>query len=289
MRKSWSTVAGAARRCAVFIVLPAVAACTAGPAPVPERDGAAREVPRSPYGDGSPDLNGIWQALGSAHWDIEPHVATPGPVLEIGAVGAAPAGLGVVEGGAIPYQEWALERRAENAANRPGGDPEVQCVLPGVPRAMYLPLPFQIIQTPERIMMAFEYANAVRTIHMGEPYEGPIDTWLGTSNGRWDGDTLVIETTGFNIESVFGTAGWLDRAGNFHGAGLSVVERLTPLSADHLLYEATLEDPDVYTRPWTIRMPLYRRIEEGAQILEFKCVEFVEELLFGHLGKPGSR
>lgn len=167
MRKSWSTVAGAARRCAVFIVLPAVAACTAGPAPGPERDGAAREVPRSPYGDGSPDLNGIWQALGSAHWDIEPHVATPGPVLEIGAVGAAPAGLGVVEGGAIPYQEWALERRAENAANRPGGDPEVQCVLPGVPRAMYLPLPFQIIQTPERIMMAFEYANAVRTISLG--------------------------------------------------------------------------------------------------------------------------
>ena len=108
--------------------------------------------------------------------------------------------------------------------------------------------------------------------------EAPADTWMGWSNGQWDGNTLVIDTTGFVPYT------WFDRAGNYHSDALHVVERYTPVSPYHLIYEATIEDPDVFTRPWTIRMPLYRRFEGDKQLLEFKCTEFVEQLMYGELG-----
>ena len=238
----------------------------------------AYRAPRT--GDGKPNLNGIWQGINSAHWDIEAHSAAAGPVLELGAAGAIPAGLGVVEGGVIPYRPEALARRNENRANRLKLDPEIKCYLPGVPRATYMPFPFQIIQSQNHIMLVHEYAGAVRTIYMTNQVEAPADSWMGWSNGRWEGETLVVDTKGFNDLS------WFDRAGNFHSDALHVVERITARSADTLNYEATIEDPKVFTRPWKMSMPLYRRVEPNAQILEFRCVEFSEELLYGHLRKP---
>jgi hypothetical protein len=228
---------------------------------------------------GHPDLNGIWQAIGTAHWNVEPHTAAPGPVLELGASGAIPAGTGVVVGGAIPYRPEALEQRQHNRAQRLELDPEIKCYLPGVPRATYMPFPFQIVQSPEHVMIVHEYAGAVRTIYMKDHTEAPADSWMGWSNGHWEDDTLVVDTTGFNDKT------WFDRAGNFHSGALHVIERFSPRSADTLMYEVTIEDPNVFTRPWSMRMPLYRRVEADAGLLEFRCVEFVEELIYGELSK----
>lgn len=198
---------------------------------------------------------------------------------EMGAIGAEPAGQGVVEGGAIPYLPAALERRKQNFANRRTNDPEAKCYMPGIPRANYMPYPFQIVQSPKGILLVYEYASANRFVNMGKPQEAGSDTWMGTNNGHWEGETLVVDVTGLN-----GLA-WFDRVGDFASDKLHVVERYTRADRDHLSYEATLEDPSVFSRPWKISMPLYRRVEKGAQLLEFKCVEFAEELLYGQYKK----
>jgi hypothetical protein len=237
----------------------------------------ARDIPR--MADGRPNLNGIWQTLSTAHWDIEDHPAYAGPMSETGAIGAAPAGRGVVDGGPIPYRPAALEQRDLNFANRRTGDPEARCFMPGVPRANYMPYPFQIVQSDRDILMVYEYATSSRMIHMGEPEESLIDTWMGTNNGRWNGDTLVVEVTGLN-----GLA-WLDRAGNFVSNQARIEERYTPIGNAYLRYEARIEDPTVFTRPWEISLLLYKRVEPDAQLMEFKCVEFAEELLYGDLTK----
>jgi len=247
----------------------------------------AYRAPRA--SDGHPDLNGIWQALNTANYDLETHMARAamalregpyGPlpaadVLPLGAVGAVPGGLSVVEGGAIPYRPEALAKKKENQENWLTRDPEIHCYLPGVPRATYLPYPFQIFQSENGILITYEYAGAVRDVYLKDPGPPPVESWMGQSVGRWEGETLVVEVTGLNDRT------WFDRSGNFHSAQLRVVERYTRVAPDHLLYEATLEDPEVFTRPWTIRMPLYRRVEPGAQLFDFKCVEFVEELMYG--------
>ena len=276
VRRSKVRLAGVA--VVVLAAVTAVAAQTSG-----------YKAPRLP-GTNRPDLNGLWQALNTAHWDIQDHSAQPAPLLAMGAWGAIPAGRGIVEGNEIPYQPWALAKKQENYKKRMTvdpfdfavGDPELRCFLPGVPRATYLPFPFQIIQSQNVVLFSYEFADASRLINMENHREPPNDFWMGWSNGRWDGDTLVIEVTGFNGQT------WLDRAGNFHSEAMKVTERFTPLSPYHLQYEATIEDPKVFTRPWKIRMPLYRRIEPGAQRLEFKCVEFTEELIYGSLRKPAK-
>ncbi len=234
--------------------------------------------------DGKPNLNGIWQTMNTANWDLQDHPAYPGLPIG-GAIGAVPPGQGVVVGNDIPYQDWAMEQKDKNFTNRLTEDPEAKCYLPGVPRATYMPYPFQIIQGTEKMLIAYGYAEAVRTVHLDKenPEPAPIDSWMGRSHGTWDGETLVVEVAGFNGEA------WLDRAGNFHGSGLRVTERYTPISPNALMYEATLEDSDVYTRPWTIKMPLYRRLEENARLVEYKCIEFSEELLYGHLRKESGQ
>jgi hypothetical protein len=233
--------------------------------------------------DGKPDLNGIWQALNTANWDVQGHAAQAGQVIALGAVGAVPGGLGVVEGGEIPYLPAAAAQKKENFAKRLTADPEIKCYMPGVPRATYMPFPFQIVQTPRAILMAYEFASASRTIYMDKAPPSPADTWMGHSVGHWQGDTLVVDVTSFNDQT------WFDRAGNFHSDALHVVERYTPLSPDALTYEVTIEDPNVFSRPWKMNMPLYRRLEKNAQLLEFKCVEFVEELMYGHLRKQPAK
>jgi hypothetical protein len=233
--------------------------------------------------DGKPNLNGIWQAMNTANWDLQGHAAQAGQVVSLGATGAEPPGIGVVEGGEIPYLPAAAQKKKENYANRLKLDPEVKCYLPGVPRATYMPFPFQIVQTGKVVLISYEYDGAVRTIYMDNPGPAPVDSWMGWSAGHWDGDTLVVDVTGFNDQT------WFDRAGDFHSDMLHVVERFTPVSANVLNYEAIIEDPQVFSRAWKISMPLYKHLEKNAQLLEFKCVEFVEELLYGHLRKQPSK
>ena len=233
--------------------------------------------------DGNPNLNGIWQALGSAHWDIEGHSARHGAIVKLGALGAIPGGMGVVEGGEIPYKPEALAKKKENQENWVELDPAIKCFMPGIPRATYMPFPFQIVQTPEHILIAYEFASASRVVYMQRPdFEAPVDAWMGHSRGHWDGESLVIDVTALIDQT------WFDSSGNHHSDALHVVERYTPLSPDALMYEAAIEDPNVFTRPWKISMPLYRRLEKNAQLLEFKCVEFAEELMYGHLRKKTS-
>ena len=238
---------------------------------------------------GRPDFNGIWQALNEANFDLEAHTARPamalrpGPygalpaaqVLALGATGAVPPGLGVVEGGEIPYRPEALAIRRQNQQDWLNRDPEIKCYLPGVPRAAYMPYPFQILQSASALTFVYEYAGAVRNVALDTAAPPPADSWMGQSAGHFEGDTLVIDVTGMNAET------WFDRSGNFHSDKLHVVERYTRTSPDVISYQATIEDPEVFTRPWKIAMPLYRRQEKNAQILDFKCVEFVEELLYG--------
>ena len=243
-------------------------------------DPAASGFPRT--ADGRPRLDGIWQAMTSAYWDLRPHAAAHSPVPELGAIGAAHPGPGIVEGNEIPYQEWAREKQAENYANRLELDPETKCYLPGVPRAVYMPQPFQIFQTDDYVMIAYQYAGAVRTIHMNDPGPAPAESWMGWSIGRWEGDTLVVDVTAQLADT------WFDRAGNHHSDALRVVERYTPVGRDHIQYQATIEDPNVFTRPWNIALPLYRHIDAGARLMEFKCVEFAEEKMYGHLRKQAA-
>ena len=229
--------------------------------------------------DGKADLNGIWQAMNEANWDIRPHAASQGPVYSLGAAYSVPAGLGVVEGGDIPYKPEAAAKQKENNTNRLKLDPEVKCYMGGVPRSTYMPYPFQIIQGTNTMMFVYEYAGAVRVINMAAPTKAPADSWMGWSNGRWDGDSLVVDVTSLNDQT------WFDRAGNWHSDQLHVIERYTRVGPDALQYEATIDDPKVFTRQWKMSMPLYRRMEKNAQLLEYKCVEFAEEVLYGHLRK----
>lgn len=249
--------------------------------------------------DGKPNLNGVWQAMNTANWNLEPHSAAPNPVADrlIGAIGAIPAGLGVVEGGTIPYKPEARARLEQHRANLIKHDPEAACYLPGIPRATYMPYPFQIVQGGnDDILMVYEYANANRVIEMRDVDIPPIDTWMGTSYGHWDGDTLEIVTLSQGPGEVKLPGGvmepngvtWLDRAGNYLSPTATVTERFTKMGDNHIQYSATIEDPELYTRPWTISMPLYRRMEPNAQLLEFRCVPFSEMLLYGDLLEEGA-
>ena len=242
--------------------------------------GTTYRAPRTP--DGKPNLNGIWQAVNTANYDLLSHPAKPSPVIALGAAGAIPAGLGVVEGDEIPYLPAALAKKRQNAEKWLTLDPEVKCYMPGVPRATYMPFPFQVVQTPAAILVAYEFASASRVINMTGPVEDPVDSWMGYSHGRWEGETLVVESKGFNDST------WFSRAGDHHSEALKVTERYTPINANALQYEATMEDPKTFSRPWKISMPLYRRIDKNMQLLEFKCVEFVEELMYGHLRKQST-
>lgn len=242
---------------------------------------------------GKPDLSGVWQAMNTAHFDLEAHRARPamalrpgpnGPVpdkrvLALGAIGAVPAGLGVVEGGAIPYKKFALGKREENRKFWLDRDPEIKCYLPGVPRANYMPFPFQIFQEKNSMVFVYEYAGAVRSIFLKDPGPPPLPTWMGQSVGRWEGNVFVVEVTAQNERT------WFDRSGNFHSDKLKVTEKYELINPFTIAYEALIEDPEIFERPWKIKLNLYKRQGKEAQLQQFLCAEFVEELMYGHLRK----
>ena len=286
-RFSGSTMSVALAAAAVSAVIAVSVTRATGQAPRPARTA-----------DGKPNFSGIWQALNEAHWDLQAHAARPAivtqpgaypfayaevpaaPVLALGAAGGVPGSVGVVDGdGEIPYTPEAAATKLENAANWIDRDPELKCYLPDIPRAMYMPFPFQIVQSTNKIQMAYAVTSTARTIHLDEVEGPPDDTFMGHSVGRWEGDTLVVDVTDFNGKN------WFDRAGNFHSDALHLVERFTPISSDAIQYEVTIEDPNVFTRPWWISMPLYRRLEPNVQLMEYRCIEFVEEFLYGHVRK----
>ena len=265
------------------IALAAAAAIGAAPS-LAHAQAAAKPAARAARIAGQPNMNGVWQAIGTADWNLEAHSAQKiEGFYQLGSLAAIPAGQSVVDGdGKIPYKPEALAKRDENRKKWPQGDPEVKCYLPGIPRATYMPYPFQIIQGGGDILFAYEYDSANREVYMSNHQQPPVDTWMGWSNGHWEGDTLVIETTGFNDLT------WLDRSGNYHSGSMKVTEKLTLEGENTIRYSATIEDPEVFSRPWTITMPLYRRLEPNAEILEFKCVPFVEELLYKDLEQSQS-
>ena len=238
---------------------------------------------------GKPDLNGVWQVMNRANFNLEAHSASAamhlieGPVvpiphpdiLALGAVGSVPGGLSVVEGNKIPYKRDALKKRDENRNDWLNRDPEIKCYLPGVPRATYMPYAFQIFHSEEAFFFAYEYAGATRNIYLEDPGEPPVDSWMGQSWGYWEENTFVVEATGFNDQT------WFDRSGNYHSDKLKVTERYTLLNPYLMDYEAIIEDEEVFTRPWKIKMKLYKKVGDDAQLQQFKCVEFVEELIYG--------
>ena len=235
---------------------------------------AGAQIPRTP--DGKPNFSGVWQAMNTAAWDIQDHHADLVPGLPIQF--SMPGGRGVVEANELPYLPEALARKKENFANRMTLDPETKCFLPGVPRIMYMPFPFEIVQSPRQVTMLFEYVHATRNVYMSsEHLKGPIEWWLGDSRGTWEGDTLAVSVRHFNGRP------WLDRAGNFLSEDAQLVERFSFITPDHLNYEVTVTDPKVYSRPWKMSMPLYRRKEANAQLLDFDCFAFGENgaLSFG--------
>ena len=224
---------------------------------------------------GQPDLQGVWRVWNLAKYDLEDHGARPG----------VPAGRGFVvdpPDGKIPYQPSALEKRRQNYENSrnpdpwKNADPYVKCYLPGIPRMTYLGWPFQIIQTPDAVTFVYEWAHKKRLVALNAPApasEGET-AWMGMARGRYEGNSLVINLTNFNSYT------WFDMAGNFHSDALQVVERYTPINADTLQYEATMTDPKVFTRPWTIRMAIQRQKDIG--ILDYECTAMLDEMGIHH-------
>ncbi len=229
----------------------------------------------------SPDINGVWQALGSAHWNLEGQNAFKGPATNVlGALGGIPAGVSYVVGGAIPYRDDALAQRDANRKEWNKFDPVVKCYIPGLPRQTYMPFPFHIVHSSNKVFIAYEFGSNSRIIHLDRPdTRAELPSWMGYSVGRWEGNSLVVVVTDQVAET------WLDASGNYHSDELTVTERYTPIGEDHISYEAVIDDPKVFTRPWSIEMTLYRRKGADARILEYKCVEFAEDAVYGHLRK----
>ena len=279
MERIWKVAAGAAA------VLLAAGSVAQAKAPAHHHKGSSKGSAEASSSvgarlGGKPNLNGVWEAMNSANWDLEPHDAAQAPVAagQLGAIGAVPAGVGVVEGGAIPYLPAAMEQREKNRLSAPKGDPEAACYLPGIPRATYMDHPFQIIQADNGdMLMAYEYDAANRTIYMQKTGVPPIDTWMGTSYGQWEGDTLVVTTVSQNGMT------WMDRKGDFLSPDAKVTERFKLMDPNHIWYEATIEDASTFSKPWKISMPLYRRMEPKAELLDFRCVPFADLVVYGDL------
>jgi hypothetical protein len=218
--------------------------------------------------DGKPSFEGFWNnAAGSAPWDIEPHPAA----FQV------PAGEGVIIDPAdhkIPYKPEALAKRNDLRDNHSFDDPQGHCAPSGLPRQTYTPFGFQIVQPRGAVVILYEAEHAYRVIRTDGSSHVPatVKMWQGDSIGHWEGNTLVVDSRNFNGRT------WLDMAGNFTTESLHLIERFTPVDANTIQYEATLEDPTIYARPWTMRFPLRRVNQRGYYILEFACHEGERDL-----------
>ena len=235
-----AVLAGAVLACAIAIAHPASLAQTAG----------APFVPGRLWDGKTPDFRGIWQARGSAHQNIEGRIVVDPP------------------DGKIPYKPEALARRRQNYRNRATADPSLKCYQAGVPRATYVPMPLQILQSPGNFAIVYQENHAFRVFHPeGRPHFDATDWWMGDTRYRWQFDTLIADVVAMT------DLAWLDHAGNFHSTEFHVVEKYRMTSANTLEYEARMEDPVVYSRPWTLRTTLYRVTQPGARIIEDECLE----------------
>jgi hypothetical protein len=280
MERIWKCAAAAA---AVLMVAQGAAFAADAPAKASKAKAThAGSVSLATLG-GHPNLNGVWQVMNNADWDLRPHDAAEAPAApdKLGALEAEPPGLGVLVGDTdIPYKAEAKAQYETNKKGAPKADPEAACYLPGIPRATYIDHPFQIIQAGDGDMLiAYEYASANRLIKMRKVEVPPIDTWMGTSYGEWDGKTLKVTTLSQNGMT------WLDRAGDFLSPDATVTERFTLKDHDHIQYDVTIDDPTTFTKPWRMSMVLYRRVEPNAQLLDFRCVPFADLLVYGDLLK----
>jgi hypothetical protein len=233
-----------------------------GPGGAPARPAAP--IRRMP--DGKPDLSGFYNAAGrGANYGLEKHERWS----------FMPGGDGVVidpPDGKLPMQDWARKELAQRQRPEFGyDDPTAQCTqAAGVPRAFYVPSPFQILQPPGYLVVLFERMSW-RQIPIDNRRHIPdtVRLWHGDSVGRWEGDTLVVETKNLNGKA------WLNEAGEIVSHAETVVERFTPVNADTIRYQATVTDPIVYTRPWTIEVMFNRG--EG-ELLEVACLEDDQDL-----------
>jgi hypothetical protein len=243
-----------------FLTITLIALSSALTAVAQSTSGSRQSLPHTV--DGKPDFSGIWQASSSAAADLQDHAASLNML----------AGRSVVAGREIPYQPWAAQKRVENFQNRQTADPLSKCYIAGVPRIMYLDFPFQIFQTPKLIAMAFEWELEYRLIYAdGTPHPTDSDSWMGDSRAHWEGDTLVVDVGNINDKT------WFDMAGDFHSDALHVVEHYYMTDRDTIQYQATMEDPKVFTKPWTIEIALHRRADRD-RLFEYSCESELEEV-----------
>lgn len=239
-----------------LLSLAALLLLAAGVHAAPGQKVKADGIPR--LTNGRPDFSGIWQTLSEADYDLEPHAGRRD----------APPSPGVVEGGELPYKPEARAQKEQNFAARTTDDPRLHCYILGVPRSVYYPAPFQIFERERDLTLVHQFGHQVRTIHTNgtlHPAEKGQEFWLGDSRGHWEGDTLVVDVTDFNDVT------WLDRAGNYHSPDLHVTEKWRFVDSNTISYTATVEDPQVYTKPWTINVLLNRRREKNFELIEDYC------------------
>jgi hypothetical protein len=233
----------------------------------PGGKGAAKRsnyrAPRA--GDGKADIQGIWQAWNTASFNLEAHN---------GATGIRAGKSFVIDpaDGMIPYLPAARQKQQENFEKREKLDSMNHCYMTGVPRFTYIPYPFQIFQTAKYIQFISEYVHMVRTIYMQKQEHYPdLEFWNGDSRGHWEGDTLVVDVADFNDQT------WFDASGNHHSNALKVIERYTRTGPDVMQYQATMTDPQTFSRPWTIRMDLHRDTDRYPTLLEYECHSYLED------------
>jgi hypothetical protein len=231
---------------------------------------AGSGIPRT--ADNKPDFSGIWQVLdNSIDSNIEAHEASYGVRGSQGAIVDLPDGK-------LPYLPAALAKRQENYKNR-AMDPVSQCYSPGVPRLAYVPFPFQITQTPKWMMITSEFVNNYRNVYINESeHLKGIDFYMGDSRAKWDGDTLVIDVANFRHQPDE-VQTWFDASGNWHSNKLHVVERWKMLSRDAINFRATVDDSEVFSRPWTMEVTLYRHLEKNFRLMDYQCQIFKAKML----------
>ena len=226
----------------------------------------SKPIPRA--ADGKPDLSGIWVATGALRLMVGEEATRA--ILAADAASGRPAAPPAEP---PPYNPAAEAQRQEFLARRGIDDPMALCYLSGVPRISFRPLPFQIVQLPAQVILLYEVHHAFRIIPTdGRPHPDDVEpSFLGDSVAHWEGGTLVVDVTSFNLKT------WLSGVGTIHSEKLHVTERYTRDTYDTIRYEVTLEDPDVFTKPWHMQETF--RLRPNERLREYECIENNEDLV----------